>query len=209
VSYHSHADLGGQPSSAAVVPEAEADRFHAPWEARAMALTVAMGATGLWNIDMTRAARETLPDYADLSYYQIWIRGLERLISGRRLLEHPAAPALALRKDAVAAVLKRGSPTLRESALEARFAAGDRVRTLATAPPHHTRLPAYARGKSGVIERLHGVHVFADSNAQGRGEAPQWLYTVSFAAKDLWGEAAPEPSSRISIDAWESYLAPP
>jgi nitrile hydratase len=115
---------------------------------------------------------------------------------------------MALKKAAVAATLRRGSPTLRQTALQARFAVGDGVRTLEGAPPHHTRLPAYARGRAGIIERLHGTHVFADSNAQGLGEAPQWLYTVSFAAGDLWGAAVPEPNSRISIDAWESYLAP-
>jgi len=42
-----------------------------------LALTLAMGTTGLWNIDASRAARETLADYRELSYYQIWLAGLE------------------------------------------------------------------------------------------------------------------------------------
>ena len=74
--YLSHADIGGRPTRDPVVPEPEGDPFHAAWEARAMALTLAMGATGQWNIDMSRAARETLPDYAALSYFQIWLAAL-------------------------------------------------------------------------------------------------------------------------------------
>ncbi|MDP2006034.1 MAG: nitrile hydratase subunit beta, partial [Rubrivivax sp.] len=85
--YTSHADLGGQPGHGAVTPEAEGELWHAPWEPRAMALTVAMGATGAWNIDMSRSVRETLPDYAQLSYYQIWIAALERLLLQRGLVQ--------------------------------------------------------------------------------------------------------------------------
>lgn len=208
MSYRSHADLGGKDLPGQIIPEAEEDKFHAAWEARAMALTVAMGATGLWNIDMTRRARETLPEYSQLSYYQIWLRGLEKLVRERSLLEHEAPAGLALKKARVGAVLLRGSPTLRETASAPRFKVGAPVRTISSPADHHTRLPAYARGKLGMIERLHGAHVFADGNAHGLGEAPQWLYTVSFPARELWGESAAEPRSRISIDAFESYLEP-
>ena len=72
MSYTSHADLGGQLGHGAVFahapPEAEGALWHAAWEPRALALTLAMGAAGGWNIDQSRAARETLPDYAGLSY---------------------------------------------------------------------------------------------------------------------------------------------
>ena len=78
--YHSHADLGGQDLKDRVRPEPEGELFHAPWEPRVLALTLAMGATGLWNIDSSRAARETLADYRELSYYQIWLAGLHKLL---------------------------------------------------------------------------------------------------------------------------------
>ena len=54
-------------------------------------------------------------------------------------------------------------------------------------PPTHTRLPRYVRGHVGMIERVIGCHVFPDSNASGAGENPQWLYTVRFDGRDLWG----------------------
>jgi nitrile hydratase subunit beta len=88
-----------------------------------------------------------------------------------------------------------------------RFAPGDPVRTREMHPHGHTRLPRYARGKPGVIHRCHGIHVFPDTNAHGRGEQPQPLYSVRFDARELWGEAA-EPNQAVHIDLWESYLLP-
>ena len=82
MSHLSHADLGGQRGYGRVTPEAEGELFHATWEPRVLALTLAMGATGSWNIDMSRAVRETLPDYARLSYYEIWFEALLRLLQG-------------------------------------------------------------------------------------------------------------------------------
>jgi len=218
MSYRTHADLGGQAVYDRVVPEEEGDLFHAPWERQALALTLAMGATGMWNIDMSRSVRETLPDYRSLTYYEIWTRGLERLLTEHRLVGtdelaqgrmlHAAANVpQVLRASEVSAALKRGSPTLRSEARLARFAVGDAVRTRTAEFDHHTRLPRYARGKIGRVEQLRGVHVFADAHAQGKGEQPQWLYCVVFSGRELWGDAAGGGVS-VSIDAWEPYLEP-
>ncbi len=54
---------------------------------------------------------------------------------------------------------------------------------------------------------MYGPHVFADAQAQGQGEQPQWLYNVTFTARELWGDEGDETST-VSIDAWESYLEP-
>jgi nitrile hydratase len=218
MSYLSHADLGGRPNAKRVQPEPETERFHADWEPRALAVTLAMGATGSWNIDMSRAARETLPDYAGSSYYRIWIAALEKLLAERGLVSadelqagralHPPQPmARVLQAAAVPAVLAKGSPTERAANAPARFKVGDAVRTRTQRVGHHTRLPGYAHGKLGVIESVHGAHVFADSHAQGLGEQPQWLYRVAFSGTELWGAEA-APGSSVAFDAWESYLEP-
>ena len=86
-----------------------------------------------------------------------------------------------------------------------RFALGDRVLTRHDAPAGHTRLPRYARGKPGVIVRVHGTFVFPDTNAHGEGEQPHALYSVRFDAGLLWGESA-EPRAPVHIDLWERYL---
>ena len=216
--YQSHADLGGRDIPDHVVPEPEGELFHAPWEREALALTLAMGATGAWNIDMSRSVRETLPDYRSSSYYEIWIKGLERLliehrlvdaaeIAAGRMLSRARSGLRVLRAADVAATLAKGAPTERPAILPARFALGDRVRTHAGPVAHHTRLPGYARGKIGRIDQLRGMHVFADTHAHGQGEQPQWLYTVVFSALELWGTDA-EHGQCVSIDAWEPYLEP-
>lgn len=215
MTYLSRADLGGESGFGAVRPEPEGELFHAAWEPRALAVTLAMGATGSWNIDASRAARETLPNYRALGYYEVWITALERLLRERGLVQadelaagrmlHAALPvARVLQAADVPQVLAKGAPTERPAATAARFEVGQRVRTHATQPAHHTRLPGYARGRCGTVERVHGAHVFADAHAQGLGESPQWLYTVVFAGTELWADTAPGLS--VSVDAWELYL---
>jgi nitrile hydratase beta subunit len=213
-------DLGGMMGFGRIAYEPDEPWFHAAWERRAFGLTLAMAATGAWNLDMTRHARESLhpAEYLSSSYYEIWTKGLEKLLVRQGLvgedelkagqaLAPPAPVGRVLKADEVAPALAKGGPTDRPAELPARFAAGDEVVTRIMHPTGHTRLPRYARGKRGFVERVHGVFVFPDSNAHGQGESPQWLYAVRFSGPELWGEEA-DPSLVVSIDAWESYLEP-
>jgi hypothetical protein len=194
-------DMGGTHGFGPVEAEADEPCFHAEWEKRVLGMVLAMGYTGQWNIDMSRFAREDRPpgEYLGLSYYEIWLAGLERLVEGIH------EPVRALAAQDVPARLASGGPTTREPAAPARFAVGDTVRTRNLNPRTHTRLPRYARGKQGVIELVHGAHVFPDHNAHGLGEDPQWLYTVRFSGSELFGPDG-DPSTSVSIDAFEPYL---
>lgn len=211
-------DMGGMQHYGPVQPEPNEPLFHGPWEARAMALTVAMGATGQWNIDQSRSARESLPprDYLNSSYYRIWILALEQLMLERGLVSRdelargealaPAAALTPLRCEAVDAALARGTPAGRAVTRPAAFAVGDRVRLRNMQPAGHTRLPRYVRGHTGTVEIVHGVHVFPDTHAtQPAADGGHWLYTVRFDARELWGEAA-DPTVSVSVDAWEPYM---
>ncbi len=219
MSYRSNADLGGSAIVEPVTPESEIVPFAGGWQPRAFALTLAMGATGSWNIDMSRAARETLRDYRSLSYYEIWFAALEALLLERGLVSRPELAACAafeptvpvartLQAGDVPAVLARGAPTHRAATGAPRYGVGSRVRMRREPVAHHTRLPGYARGRTGVVERLHGTHVFPDMNARGLGEQPTWLYTVAFTGEALWGDEASARGTVVSIDAWEPYLEP-
>jgi len=75
-------DLGGMDGLGPIEVEADEPVFHAEWERRIFALTVAMGYAGAWNLDMSRHARERMhpADYLRSSYYQIWLHGLETLL---------------------------------------------------------------------------------------------------------------------------------
>jgi hypothetical protein len=82
-------DLGGMHGLGPIDIEADEPVFHAEWERRVFALTLAMGASGEWNIDMSRHARENRDpvDYLSSSYYELWLKGLEALLSERGLLD--------------------------------------------------------------------------------------------------------------------------
>lgn len=211
-------DLGGMMGFGPVVPEPDEPIFHGEWEKRVLAATLAMGATGAWNLDQSRHARESLPpvDYLSFSYYEIWLAALIRLLEQRQLVTEeelaagravtPARPVpKILARDKVAAVLAAGAPLAREREEPAEFRPGDRVIARNIHPFGHTRLPRYVRGRPGVIHAVHGAHVFPDSHAAGRGEDPQWLYSVAFAAADLWGPQA-DPTLTVHVDLWEPYL---
>ena len=119
----------------------------------------------------------------------------------------PARPlARKMTVEIVNAGLKRAS-FFRQQQGPARFKPGDRVRTLNVHPSGHTRLPRYARGKTGTVERIHGCHAYPDAVASGKGDDPQWLYTVVFDGREVWGPDA-DPTLTVSIDAFEPYLEP-
>ncbi|NKX43986.1 nitrile hydratase subunit beta [Roseicyclus persicicus] len=212
-------DIGGRHGFGAVIPEDEGERFHADWEKRVLGVTLASAALGYWNIDVSRHARESLPPavYYASSYYEIWLRALETLlvrageVTPEELAEgHALRPGVRadrrLSATAMPEVLAKGGPTERPGPAPI-FAVGDRVRCRNHQPAGHTRLPSYARGHVGIVEALHGSHVYPDSNAHGLGEQPCPLYTARFDAGDLFGEDA-DPTLRVSIDAWEPYLEP-
>ena len=214
-------DLGGMMGFGPVVAEKNEPVFHGEWEKRALGLTLCAGALGEWNIDISRHARETLhpADYLSSSYYEIWTKGLLKLLTARglvsreelnagRSLAAPKATARpALKPADVPARLASGGPCDRPLDRAPRFAVGDRVRTRNIHPTGHTRLPRYARGKNGVIESRQGSFVFPDTNAQGKGEDPQWIYSVVFQGTELWGPES-DPTLSVAIDCWEPYLEP-
>lgn len=213
-------DLGGQQGMGPVAPERDEPYFHADWEKRALGITLSCGAFGAWTIDESRHARENIAPatYLSASYYEIWIRALETLLERHGFVRGeeikagvaqfpPALPKRILTADMVEAVLARGGPCDRSVDTAPAFIPGCRVRTRNFHPEGHTRLPRYAKGKTGTIETVQGSFVFPDGNAHGRGENPQWVYTVVFDGSEIWGESA-DPGQTISIDAWESYLEP-
>ena len=181
-------DMGGRFGDGPVVPEPQdALVFDESWHGRALAVTLACGALGRWNLDISRHAQELAGG----------------VVSRSNLAER------VLRTDAVAGVLAKGGPADRPGPAPA-FAVGQRVRTRHPArnvfvPGGHTRLPGYAAGVEGTVLRCHGAHVLPDSHAHDLGEQPEPLYTVVFDAGALWG--APERAGdEVTCDLWQSYL---
>jgi nitrile hydratase len=219
-------DLGGMHGFGPVEREPDEPVFHAPWEAAVLAMMRAAWSRGCFNLDEFRHGIERMAPahYLRASYYEKWLDGISRLLIEKGVVSaselaarvaffeaRPDAPAMA----AVAGPLPARVPfdpawreeSWRETGARPRYAPGDRVVTRAFHPHGHTRLPRYARGKRGMIERCYGVHVFPDRSAHGEGDAAEPLYSVRFDARELSGEAA-EARETILLDCWESYLSP-
>ena len=216
-------DLGGMHGLGPINPEPEAEEpvFHAAWEKRVFALSLAAGALGQWNIDVSRDARERQHpvDYLRHSYYENWLAGLETLLVERGLVTaeelaagkasgpaHEDIRKRLLTAERVAATLAQGSPVALPIETSPRFHPDDRVRARNRHPTGHTREPRYVRGRLGVIHAHHGAHVLPDRSAEGSREA-RHLYSVRFEASELWGESAAGRSA-VYVDLWEDYLEP-
>jgi nitrile hydratase beta subunit len=208
-------DMGGMHGLGAVAPEPDEPVFHHRWEGRVHALVLASPTRG--NIDAGRHQRERIPgpDYLRMTYYEKWFTGLVAMLRASGLVTpdelatgrpDPASPKATprLAAEAVAAGLSRQGSYLREGSTAA-FAVGDRVRARNLNPIGHTRLARYARGRTGVIERCHGPHVFPDTHAHTGADDPHPLYTVVFTAQELWGPDA-RAGDTVSLDLWEPYL---
>jgi nitrile hydratase len=213
-------DMGGMQGMGPLVREPNEPTFHHPWEGRVYAITRALRARdGAWSLDAHRHGIERLPpaDYLRMTYYERWTELL-----ARTLLEtgaatqaeidagQAAAPGLARAIPKLAAANVPSTIDLRLSARRdvqstGHFKVGQRVRARNMHPIGHTRLPRYARGKTGLVMRDRGVYVFPDTHAHNRGENPEHLYSVRFTARELWGDGA---SSRdaVYLDLWDTYL---
>jgi nitrile hydratase subunit beta len=219
-------DLGGMQGFGRVEREADEPVFHARWEAEVWAMMRDAGGRGVFNIDELRHAIERMrpAEYLAATYYEKWLAGITRLFLEKGVVTEQELDAriafFAARPEAPTVAPLTGAPPApgpfnprwaldveRETGARPRFAPGDSVITRNMHPNGHTRLPRYARGKRGVIHRLHGIHVFPDTHAHGLGEQAQPLYSVRFDARELWGEDA-EPRQSVHIDLWESYLEP-
>ncbi|SEO63498.1 nitrile hydratase [Salinihabitans flavidus] len=217
-------DMGGRIGDGAVNP-ADDTPYTQDWQGRALALTMATEELGTWSIDSSRHAGERLipHDYMNFSYFEKWLASLADLLVARGLvseaeLRRGAAAGVSgladrmLKPGDVGAMAASGAPSERSLKAPARFANGERVRTRRPArnilvDQGHTRLPSYAAGCVGEVVNCHGAHVLPDSNAHDLGEAAEPLYSVRFAARELWGRAE-NPDDAVTLDLWESYLEP-
>lgn len=209
-------DLGGREGFGPVLDNDDKP-FHADWELRAFGMKQASASGKSWTIDWFRHCRElTGPvDYLTRPYYDQWLTTVVA-----QLIDEGYLTLDEIRAGAPAFAPKPGrSPQTREAArafvetpksfavsvnAPPRFALGEQVRCRLDGGSGHTRLPGYARGRAGLIHTHHGGHLLPDASARGE-ERGEHLYTVSFAAADLWPEAKGS-ADRVFVDLWESYL---
>ena len=176
-------DLGGAMGFGPINPEPNEPMFHEAWESRMFALSFSFRGSSQ-TIDASRHRHENTPPpkYLTSSYYQIWLGSFER-----RLLENGLVTADELssghsvnrvnvdgilRPSDVAATAATRSSYMRPTEVTPKFEVGDRVKTRNMHPSGHTRLPRYARGHFGTIERVNGHMVFPRLKCSWAGGGP-------------------------------------
>lgn len=216
-------DMGGMHGFGAVV-EPDGDLpYHERWEPRAFAIQMLVNLEGLGAGPGGRPVREEMDPahYLTASYYERWIFSAERrlarkgtttdgdveLMIDRLASGEPAPQHHDVEMGARAVQRLRARSPMRPPPDDARFAPGDPVRVRRMHPPGHTRCPRYARGATGVVERVHGADRLPDLAVYGEQAEPEAVYAVAFASHDLWGPGT-EPPWTVMVDLWDSYLDP-
>lgn len=214
-------DLGGMDGLGPIEVEADEPAFHSEWERRVFGVMMGTFAGGHYNVDEFRHAIERMGavPYLQTSYYEHWLHSMETLLVEKGILSQdelatgkatdpnaePETPALSA--DVVPEVVTGGASSRIDEAATPKFKPGDRVTVRNLNPFGHTRVPRYARGKQGVVDRDHGVFGLPDTLAHGQGESAQHVYSVRFDATELWGDAGTGKGS-VFIDLWDDYLDP-
>ena len=213
-------DMGGRLDLRTIDIKSSDQKFKENWEKDVFAITLALGFSGLWNLDRSRFARESLEpkDYLQFSYFEKWLAGLINLLGENGIIEDRKGSEDNFEKNSfrkleaknVKKLLQMGGPTIRSCVTEKQFKLEEVVsvkmdNSNGRVEGGHTRLPDYVKGKIGKVIAYHGSHVLPDTNAHFLGENPEALYSVEFKSKVLWAKCEHEEDTVI-VDLWESYL---
>lgn len=190
--------------------------FAEPWAARAFAIVVEMferkhygwpewvdtfsaeiRAPGHYKRPHADDAEPLAGDAArvDRNYSEMWLAAAEKLFADKGLV---STEELDSRVSELAAALASDSGPRAGGA--SRFAPGDRVAVRDVEPVGAAHLSLQVRAKTGVVERVLGRFAFP-------GEAKQHMYSVRFAAREIWGAEASDRDN-LYFSLWEGYLDP-
>ena len=196
-------DLGGKQGFGTVRYTLDAPTFHASWEVRANSLYAFAVRCGIFNMDEYRHAIERMEPrhYLAASYYERSLTGMatlcvEKGLVTREELEQRAQGAFPLAAPSAAG---RTNATVHE-----RFKLGDRVRVRDDYVPGHVRMPAYIRGKTGVVVDESPAYPFPDAHAHGIQAQDDPTYDVRFRSADLWPSSS-DPAL-VHVGVFQSYL---
>jgi nitrile hydratase len=216
------ADMGGTEGwGPAHPPRRDEPVFEEAWQGRAFALTLLSEQVSGYNVDAFRHALERLDRtaYLDDGYYGRWLNASELMLTDSAILAPDAIDARArnlrgerVEEPPIPEPAKPGYAPAAEGSLRTvdaapAFAAGERVRAKNMSPAGHTRLAGYVRGHTGVVALIQPAAVLPDTNAHFLGENPQYVYSVRFDSRELWGADA-EPFA-LTVELFESYLEEP
>jgi len=196
-------DLGGKQGFGRVRHSPAAPVFHAPWEKRANALYSLAVRLGIFNMDEYRHAIERMEPrhYMAASYYERTLTSLATLCVEKGLVKREE---LERRAGGVFPLALPSAPGRSNAALREHFKPGDRVRVRLDHVPGHARMPAYIRGKQGVVVSESPSYPFPDAHAHGVQATDEPTFDVRFTTAELWPDSADQALVHVAV--FQSYL---
>ena len=196
-------DLGGKQGFGPVRYSRDAQPFHARWEIRANSLYAFAVRRGIFNMDEYRHAVERMEPrhYLTASYYERSLTGLATLLVEKGVVTHAELEQRAGGRFPLAAP---AGPGRTNAANRERFRSGDRVRVREDYVPGHVRMPAYVRGKAGIVVSESPAYPFPDAHAHAIAAEDEPTYDVRFRSEDLWPGSA--EAALVHVGVFQSYL---
>ena len=196
-------DIGGKQGFGPVRHVPQAPVFHEDWEKRMNALYGLAVRHGIFNMDEYRHAIERMEPrhYMNASYYERTLTSLATLCVEKGVVTRDELEALA--GGGFALALPLGPGRSNRPARQA-FQRGDRVRVRSDHVAGHVRMPAYIRGKTGVVVGESPHYPFPDAHAHGVPAEDEPTYDVRFASSELWPDAA--EAAWVHVGVFQSYL---
>jgi nitrile hydratase len=198
-------DMGGRQGFGRVRYTPNAPAFHSPWEVRANFLYARAVTCGLFNMDEYRHAIERMEPrhYLAASYYERSLTSLATLCVEKGIVSREE---LERRAQGFFPLALPSAPGRTNAADRRAFAPGDRVRVKLDFVPGHIRMPAYIRGKAGVVVGVSPAYPFPDAHAHAVESRDEPTYDVRFRSEELWPNGA-DPAL-VHVGVFESYLEP-
>ena len=196
-------DLGGKQGFGPVRHSPQAQVFHADWEKRVNAMYSLAVKQGVFNMDEYRHAIERMEPrhYLAAGYYERTLTSLATLCVEKGLVTRDE---LERRSQGAFPLSSPSAPGRSNRAEREQFKPGDHVTVRADYVPGHNRMPAYIRGKSGVVVSESPVYPFPDAHAHGVQAADESTFDVRFSTADLWPDSA--DAAFVHVGVFQSYL---
>ena len=196
-------DLGGKQGFGPVRHSPKAAVFHADWEKRINALYSLAVKQGIFNMDEYRHAIERMEPrhYLSASYYERTLTSLATLLVEKGLTTQAKLAAKAQGAFPLALPSAAGRTN---AAGRGHFKPGDTVWVKTDHVAGHHRLPAYIRGKRGVVVSESPAYPFPDAHAHGVQAQDEPTFDVRFSSSDLWPQAA--DAAFVHVGVFQSYL---
>ena len=213
------ADLGGADGwGAAPIVDPNEPVFKEEWEGRAFAMSLLSMRLSGANLDAFRHAMNRLDaaHYFDDGYYGRWLYGAENLLMDSDIIAPGTVEARATNMTGGHAdeppapephkpdYAPTAAGSIRVIDAPQRFRVGQRVRAKIMHAPGHTRLQKYTQGHVGTVAIVEPAQVLPDTHAHFIAENAQWVYTVSFDSRELFGPSAEQFT--LNTDLYEDYM---